>query len=104
MGELHLEIIKDRICSDFKVDATLGRLQVAYRESPQCEARSSTELDRWVGETRHTASCSLLVRPVPLDEGCAVEVEWGEGVSLPRSQQEVEKAVTNAITSACTRG
>ena len=105
MGELHLEIIKDRICSDFKVDATLGRLQVAYRESPQCEASASAELDRQVGETRHTASCSLLVRPVPPAEGCAVEVEWGEGVSLlPQSQQEVVKAVENAIASACSRG
>lgn len=104
MGELHLEIIKDRICSDFKVEATLGRLQVAYRESPQREARASANLDRWVGENHHTASCSLLIRPMPPDEGCAVEVEWGEGVSLPQPQQGVQKAVANAITSACSRG
>lgn len=104
MGELHLEIIRDRICTDFKVDATLGRLQVAYKESPQCLAGASAELDRWVGENRHTASCSLIVRPVPPEEGCAVEVEWGEGVSLPQSQHEVQKAVTDSITSACARG
>jgi len=104
MGELHLEIIKDRICSDFKVEASLGRLQVAYRESPQSEARASANLDRWVGENHHTGSCSLLIRPMPPDESCAVEVEWGEGVSLPQPQQEVQKAVANAITSACSRG
>lgn len=34
MGELHLEIIHDRLKRDFKVDCTLGKLQVAYREAP----------------------------------------------------------------------
>ncbi len=34
MGDLHLDIILNRIKSEYKVDASLGRLQVAYRESP----------------------------------------------------------------------
>ena len=34
MGELHLEIILDRICREHKVEANLGKLQVAYREAP----------------------------------------------------------------------
>ena len=34
MGELHLEIIHDRLTRDYKVDCSLGKLQVAYREAP----------------------------------------------------------------------
>ena len=34
MGELHLEIIHDRLKRDFKIDCSLGKLQVAYREAP----------------------------------------------------------------------
>ena len=34
MGELHLEIIHDRLKRDFKVDCSLGKLQVAYQEAP----------------------------------------------------------------------
>ena len=34
MGELHLEIILDRIRREHKVEANLGKLQVAYREAP----------------------------------------------------------------------
>ena len=34
MGELHLEIIFDRLRRDFKVDCSLGKLQVAYKEWP----------------------------------------------------------------------
>ena len=33
MGELHLEIIHDRLKRDFKVDCSRGKLQVAYREA-----------------------------------------------------------------------
>ena len=39
MGELHLEIIHDRIKRDFKVDCSLGKLQVAYREAPSVEVK-----------------------------------------------------------------
>ncbi len=34
MGELHLEIVHDRLTRDYGVDCCLGKLQVAYRESP----------------------------------------------------------------------
>ena len=34
MGELHLEIVRDRMMTMYKVEADLGKLQVAYREVP----------------------------------------------------------------------
>ena len=37
MGELHLEIIHDRLKRDYKIDCSLGKLQVAYREAPSVE-------------------------------------------------------------------
>ena len=39
MGELHLEIIVDRLLREFKVDANVGKPQVAYRETITREAR-----------------------------------------------------------------
>ena len=41
MGELHLEIIHDRLKRDFKVDCSLGKLQVAYREAPSVQVRKT---------------------------------------------------------------
>lgn len=37
MGELHLEIIYDRLKRDFGVDCSLGKLQVSYKEQPTLE-------------------------------------------------------------------
>ena len=37
MGELHLEIIHDRLKRDFGIDCSLGRLQVAYKEAPSVQ-------------------------------------------------------------------
>ena len=39
MGELHMDIIMERIKKEFKVDAYIGPLQVAYKEAPTEEAR-----------------------------------------------------------------
>ena len=39
MGELHMEIITDRIKNEFKVDAYIGPINVAYREQPLTDVR-----------------------------------------------------------------
>ena len=41
MGELHLEIILDRIIQEYKIPAELGKLQVAYREAPTISVQKS---------------------------------------------------------------
>ena len=41
MGELHLEIIVDRLRREFKVEANVGKPQVAYRESDHEDGRSA---------------------------------------------------------------
>ena len=45
MGELHLEIIHDRLRRDFKVDCSLGKLQVAYREAPSVKVTRKGEFN-----------------------------------------------------------
>ncbi len=45
MGDLHLDIVLNRIRDEYKVDATLGKLQVAYREAPSKLAVIKGEAD-----------------------------------------------------------
>ena len=56
MGELHLEVLVDRMLREFKVDATVGKPQVAYRETISTKVEKSDlhpqEADRWFGPVR----------------------------------------------------
>ena len=57
MGELHLEILVDRMMREFKVDANVGRPQVSYRETIRGTAQEGRgplrAPDRWLGPVRH---------------------------------------------------
>ena len=56
MGELHLEILVDRMKREFRVEATVGKPQVAYRETIRKQGREPQlhpqEADRWFGPVR----------------------------------------------------
>lgn len=53
MGELHLEIIKDRILKMYKVDADLGPLQIAYKEYVISSATETYTTDISIGRLLH---------------------------------------------------
>ena len=63
MGELHLEVIHDRLTRDYGIDCSLGELQVAYREAPTVSVTR-------VGEAGITSNSSLRVRSFSL------HLEW----------------------------
>ena len=88
MGELHLEIIHDRLRRDFGVDCSLGKLQVSYKEQPTVSISQRGEkglsihlkvsivnvsfppvvsLDRTVGSKHHAVSMTLELMPTSND-------------------------------------
>ena len=67
MGELHLEVLVDRMLREFKVDATVGKPQVAYRETITQPRRERPvppqEADRWFGSVRRRGHQPRADRP-----------------------------------------
>ncbi|OVE80704.1 translation elongation factor G [bacterium K02(2017)] len=63
MGELHLEIIVDRLLREFKVGANVGTPQVAYRETVQKEAQSEVEYNKTIGNQNHFAKVAMKIVP-----------------------------------------
>lgn len=63
MGELHLEIIKDRIVKEYKIDAELGPLQIAYRESPLSQVMEELAEETKIGNSRQFVKTRLSVIP-----------------------------------------
>ncbi len=84
MGELHLEIIVDRLLREFKVDATVGKPQVAYRET----IRRAVEAEgRFVRQTGGHGQFGVVdLRVEPLGKGSGFEfVDATKGGSIPRN-------------------
>ncbi len=65
MGELHLEIIVDRMLREFKVEANVGRPQVAYRETITTMAESDTKYARQSGGRGQYGHVKIRIEPNP---------------------------------------
>ncbi|MDU5699364.1 MAG: elongation factor G [Finegoldia magna] len=64
MGELHLEIIVDRLLREFKVEANIGNPQVAYRESITQAAEAQGKYVKQSGGRGQYGDCTLRVEPI----------------------------------------
>jgi elongation factor G len=83
MGELHLEVIVDRLMREHRVDANVGRPQVAYRESITQPARARDPFKRQTGGRGMYGDVELTVEP--LGPGTGNQFEWKiVGGSVPR--------------------
>jgi elongation factor G len=69
MGELHLEIIVDRLRRDFRVDASVGKPKVAYREALTQRAEADVTHKRQLGTSGQFARLKLVVEPAPKGAG-----------------------------------
>lgn len=63
MGELHLEIIKDRLLREFRVDANVGSPQVSYKETISQEAIGEAVVERQMAGKNHFGHVALKVLP-----------------------------------------
>ncbi len=65
MGELHLEIIVDRLLREFKVEANIGKPQVAYRETITAAADQDTKYKRQSGGSGQYGHVKIKIEPNP---------------------------------------
>ncbi len=74
MGELHLEILVDRLRREFKCEANTGRPMVSYYETVTAPGKSTYLFDRELGGKRHYAQLTVEVVPQKRGSGHAVEI------------------------------
>jgi len=83
MGELHLEVLVDRLMREHRVEANVGRPQVAYRETITQPARARDPFKRQTGGRGMYGDVELTVEPLPAGSG--VQFEWKiVGGTVPR--------------------
>jgi len=104
MGELHLEIIKDRLIREFKVDANVGRPQVAYREAITKPAEVRSKFVRQSGGHGQFADVQVRFEPLEQGEGIVFVSEIKGGVVPQEYIPAVEKGIREAATSGVLAG
>ena len=105
MGELHLEIIVDRLLREFKVDAHVGRPQVAYRETvKKAVNKIDVKFKRQTGGSGMFAHVVINLAPLPPGSGFVFE-DKVKGGNVPREFiPAVEKGIRDALESGVLAG
>ncbi len=104
MGELHLEIIVDRLLREFKVGANVGKPQVAYKESIKGTARVEGKFVRQSGGRGQYGHVWIDVEPLQRGEGFEF-VNKIVGGTIPREYiPAVEKGIKEAMTGGVLAG
>ena len=104
MGELHLEIIVDRLLREFKVGATIGKPQVAYRETITKQAEARGQYIKQSGGRGQYGDVELRVEPQKSGEGFKFVNAIKSGVIPQEFIPAVEKGVKEAIDKGVIAG
>ena len=101
MGELHLEVIVDRLKREFKVDANVGRPQVSYREAITKSSRQRTRFVRQTGGRGQFADTELIIEPLERGAGYVFTDKTTGGVVpreyIPAVNHGAREALENGI-------
>lgn len=97
MGELHLEIIIDRLMREFKVEANVGKPQVAYKETITTKAQAEGKYIRQTGGRGQYGHCWLAVEPLEPGGGFIFENKIVGGVIPKEYIPAIEKGVREAM-------
>jgi len=101
MGELHLEIIRDRLMREFKVDANSGKPQIAYRETITTSSKGEGRLIKQSGGRGQYGHVIVDVRPSERGKGLVVENKVVGGTIpkdyIPACKKGIEEAVLNGV-------
>ncbi|CEP17408.1 hypothetical protein [Parasitella parasitica] len=121
MGELHLEIVKDRLLNDFKVKAEMGKMRISYRETCQSDADASAAYDKEVMGKRARAACRVEISPIhddaeqqALQEGWIADsgnrlvadmaLEDDQVAPADSSPEDMKQAMQNGLLAGLARG
>jgi len=101
MGELHLEIIRDRMFREFKVDANAGKPQIAYRETITGSAHGVGKLIKQSGGRGQYGHVEVDVRPGTRGTGLVIDNKIVGGTIpreyIPAVKKGIEEAILNGV-------
>ncbi|NLM28642.1 MAG: elongation factor G [Clostridiaceae bacterium] len=104
MGELHLEIIVDRMLREFKVEANIGKPQVVYKETIRKPVRAEGRFIRQTGGHGQYGHCWIEVEPLPPGSGYEFESAIVGGVIPKEYIPAIDAGVRDAMNTGVIAG
>jgi len=104
MGELHLEIVVDRLMREYNVHVNTGKPRVVYRETIQKAVEVEGRFERELGEKKHFGHVKLVLEPLPRGTGIEIRNELSPEAIPPEFHPVVEESVGEAVLSGVVAG
>lgn len=104
MGELHLDVLLERIRREYGISPRAGNPQVVLRETVRAQAEACTEFDRELGKERHQGRVTLRVAPRPRGSGNAVGLDPALDAETRQSGRPLPQAYLDAALDAVRDG
>jgi elongation factor G len=104
MGELHLEILVDRMVREFSVQANIGKPQVAYKETVTRKVEQRTRFIRQTGGRGQFADVTIMLEPLAPGSGFQFENEIRGGAIPKEYIPSVEKGIIEAMENGIMAG
>jgi len=108
MGELHLEIVRDRMEKEYKVEVEVNKLQIAYREILMGTARDLMTFSRTLGGKEHSIQLEIEVQPVAEGDTGGVVVsssrETQDSINKLWKSEQALRLIEKGLTEGLERG
>ncbi|MGE5799780.1 MAG: elongation factor G, partial [Syntrophaceae bacterium] len=104
MGELHLEIVVDRLLREYNVHVNVGKPRVVYRETIQKAVEIDGRFERELGEKRHFGHVKLALEPLPRGAGIEISNEIPPETIPAEFHPVIEESLREAVFSGVLAG
>lgn len=104
MGELHLDIIKDRILKEYKLKAYFGPLNISYKEMPTKSVEEAFILEKSLNEKKNSVEIELKIIPSSSSKFKNVIVSIKNEINAEEIPIEYLNAINHGIRSALNKG
>lgn len=104
MGELHLEVLVDRLKREFKVDVSVGKPQVSYKETVSQKASGEGRFERQLSGKHQFAGVRIQLEPLPRGAGFEFVSKAHHELFKPEQLREVERGLRESLGSGIQLG